>query len=178
MDGSAPPEVRRIRSEEGPALRELRLAALASDPLAFGSTLERERAFSPEEWQRRATAAASGGTEVIYFLADPGGPPHGMVGAFTDAGARLIVGMWVAPARRGNGGGAALLRAVLTWCRETSAETPVGLDVNPTQVAALRLYERHGFRQVGDARPLGHHPPARRWAMELVAEPTSPHDRV
>ncbi|MCI4324890.1 MAG: GNAT family N-acetyltransferase [Thermoplasmata archaeon] len=165
--------VRRIRDDEGPVLRVLRLAALGSDPLAFGSTLDREEGFSAEEWRDRATRGATSEREVIYVLTDEARPPHGMVGAFTEDGSRLLWEMWVAPSRRGEGGGEALLRAVLAWCRDHPGVKPVGLDVNPEQTAALRLYERHGFRRRGEARPLGHHPPAVRWAMELAAPPST-----
>jgi GNAT superfamily N-acetyltransferase len=165
--------VRRIRADEGPALRTLRVAALSSDPLAFGSTLEREESLGPEHWEERARDGSAGGTEAIFLLADSNRLPHGMVGAFTDNGTRHLWGMWVAPTRRKEGGGDALLRAVLSWCRENPGVGPVALDINPQQVGALRMYERHGFRKCGDERPLGHSPPAQRFAMELVDEPES-----
>jgi GNAT superfamily N-acetyltransferase len=173
MGTSATWSVRRIRVGEGPVLRSLRMAALSSDPLAFGSTLEVEEAHPLSLWEDRARAGADSDTDAIFFVTERARPPHGMLGAFTHEGSRYLWGMWVAPERRGEGAGEALLGSVLAWCHDHPAENPVRLDVNPTQVAALRLYERHGFRPDGALRPLGHHPPAMRQAMRLVERDSS-----
>ncbi|WP_210435493.1 hypothetical protein [Saccharopolyspora sp. ASAGF58] len=45
--------VRRVIDSELNALREARLHALAADPDAFGSTLDRERAEPMEFWRAR-----------------------------------------------------------------------------------------------------------------------------
>ncbi|MFI5415562.1 MAG: GNAT family N-acetyltransferase [Candidatus Lutacidiplasmatales archaeon] len=170
MRRGTPGTVRRIRADEGPALRTIRLAALASDPLAFGSTFDVEELHPPSHWGQRASAGAASDTDVILFLVHAASPPHGMVGAFTHEGSRYLWGMWVAPDRRGERAGAALLEAVLAWCAEHPAEHPVRLEVNPSQVAAVRLYERHGFRPSADDRPLGHHAPATKRPMQLVRD--------
>lgn len=170
--------IRRIRPEEGPALRAVRLAALASDPEAFGSTIDEEARHPGEHWARRARAGAESDTDAIFFLLDESNPPHGMVGAFTHERSRYLWGMWVAPERRGHGAGERLLKTVLGWCREHPGEKPVRLDVNPNQKAALRMYERHGFRPTGEDRPLGHHAPAlkrpMRWEPADTAATSSP----
>ncbi|HEV8049448.1 MAG TPA: GNAT family N-acetyltransferase [Thermoplasmata archaeon] len=157
--------VRRIRAEEGSVLRALRRSAVASDPLAFASTLEQEEAHPDALWDERARSGASSDSSAIFVAESNGRPPHGMVGAFTHEGSRFLWGMWVAPTRRGEGTGEALLAVVLAWCHDHPAEKPVRLDVNPTQVAAIHLYERHGFVWDGEERPLGHHPPAMRRGM-------------
>lgn len=160
--------VRRIWADEGPTLRTVRLAALASDPLAFGSTFQEEEPRPAGHWAQRAEAGATTGTDAIFFIADPEAAPYGMVGAFTHEGSRYLWGMWVAPERRGQRAGEALLDAVLEWCRQNPGEKPVRLDVNPSQIAALKMYQRHGFRRSAEDRPLGHHPPATKLPMELV----------
>jgi GNAT superfamily N-acetyltransferase len=155
------PGVRRIRADEGLALRAVRLAALSADPLAFGSTLERELPLPEAHWRQRSEEAASGTGSTIYLAADLDRAPYGMLGAFTpEDGSRHLWGMWVDPSRRGRGVGAALLNAVLAWCQEVHPPGPVWLDVNPDQRRAVRLYERQGFGWTGTERPLGHDAPA------------------
>lgn len=163
--------VRRVRPGDGPALRQLRLAALATDPLAFGSTLEREEALPEAHWSTLAENGASGSREATFVAVGTDAAPVGMIGAFTEGAARHLWGMWVVPARRRGGAGRALLRAVLEWCAEAAPGEPVRLDVNPVQEAAIRLYVAHGFRTSGEDQPLGHHEPSFARPMERSGGP-------
>ena len=65
------PAIRRIRAEEGPSLRALRLRALADAPMAFGSTLAREEAFTEDEFRARARIARRGEGGYGIELIDP-----------------------------------------------------------------------------------------------------------
>jgi hypothetical protein len=58
----------RVCEAEWPALRDTRLRALADSPEAFGSTLERETAFSEADWHEWARDAATGETETCYLV--------------------------------------------------------------------------------------------------------------
>ncbi len=71
MTGTLLPHIRRIRSDEGPKLRALRLHALAEAPTAFGSTLAVEQAFSDAVWRERAIGASLGEMEVICLFLPP-----------------------------------------------------------------------------------------------------------
>jgi ribosomal protein S18 acetylase RimI-like enzyme len=156
--GSAPAEVRRIRAAEAPALRNLRLAALASDPLAFGSEVARETAFPPEHWIERASEGAEDPEHPVWVAEIAAGTLVGMIGAFPDAGRFHLWGMWVAPELRGHRLGARLLDAALQWIAAQHPSSEVLLDVNPSQEAALRLYQRRGFVATGRTEPLPHRP--------------------
>ncbi len=59
-----------------------------------------------------------------------------------------VQGVWVAPAWRGQGVGAAAMAAVVRDALQRVAPT-VSLYVNDYNVAARRMYRRCGFRQVG-----------------------------
>ena len=151
--------VRRIRSGEGRRLRELRLRALADAPLAFGSTLAREEAFAEGVWQDRAALGATGESQVT-FVAEDGECWVGMVtGLVADPeGPRPeLVGMFVEPASRGRGIGAALVEAVAAWARERRMAR-LYLWVTSTNQAALALYRRCDFRPTGRSQPLDHTP--------------------
>jgi GNAT superfamily N-acetyltransferase len=150
--------VRRIRADEGLRLRALRLHALADAPTAFGSTLEREEAFTDAVWMERATRGAAGEDRVTY-VAEDGGRWVGIVTGLTedcDSGPSLV-GMFVEASVRGRGVGAALVEAVAGWAR-TRGAARLYLWVTSTNVAALRLYHRCEFKATGKQKPLDHTP--------------------
>jgi len=154
--GRGPVEIRRVRPDEWNAHRELRLKALAVDPLAFGSTLAREETFADELWKERTVRGAESKDSAL-FVADAGS--EGLVGMVVVTlleGRGHVFAMWVAPGRRREGIGGRLLDAGLNWFRARTSEGLLHLDVNPRQGDAVRLYENRGFRRTGSSSPLGH----------------------
>lgn len=152
--GDAPPvTLRRIRTEDWRELRELRLRALTSDPLAFSSTADDERSFSEARWQERATQGAASSDTCTWVAVSATGRLVGMlVGADVDGKPNLF-GMWVDPTLRGQGIGGALLDLAIVWARAVHPRADVRLEVNPSQVAAVRLYTSRGFEFTGAKRP-------------------------
>ncbi|MFM7685324.1 MAG: GNAT family N-acetyltransferase [Actinomycetota bacterium] len=145
--------IERIRPDDWVALRAVRIAALTDSPSAFGSTLERELAFSDADWQLRADASASG-SERATFLARSGGEVVGIVGGFVDGDAVELVSMWVAPPARGTGLGRSLVERVVEWTTDDTEAPRVDLWVVRGNDAALRLYESVGFAVTDDVQPL------------------------
>lgn len=154
--------VRRLRADEWRALRELRLRALAADPAAFGSTLERELAFTDATWQERSASA-----ERPTWVAERDGALVGLVSALPREEAAdevELVSMWVAPEARGSGAAPALIHALVAWARERGA-TRVSLWVNAANARAERAYARSGFARAGE--PVrGTHDPSR-WFVRM-----------
>ncbi|MFK8024356.1 MAG: N-acetyltransferase family protein [Ilumatobacter sp.] len=144
--------IRRIRPEDASELRRMRLAALTDMPSAFGSTLERELAFSDADWSRRATQSSTGPDSVMFF-AEADSEIVGLVGGFRTETATELVSMWVTPDARDLGVGRQLVDAVTEWAQEQPPER-VELWVTRGNAAALRLYETSGFRVTGDHQPL------------------------
>ena len=60
-------QVRQVRRGDEALLRELRLASLAADPQAFGSTYARH-ATRPPEWSERWAADSEAGTSQRTFV--------------------------------------------------------------------------------------------------------------
>ena len=124
--------------------RDLRYQVLRSDPDAFGSTLEREQAFTEEDWRQRV----GGGRSFVAWLGDR---PVGMGGFFAETpGSCWIVAMWVEPGARGRGIGRLVLESVLA---AVPADADVHLwvaDGNP----ARELYAKAGFVDSGEVAPL------------------------
>jgi hypothetical protein len=80
--------------------REVRLAALADAPYAFGSTLAREQSFDDATWRSRV---AQDDGMVALALAD--GQPVGTIATYTPplAEAPMLVAAWVEASARGRG---------------------------------------------------------------------------
>ena len=149
-------EVRPVRPDEAAALKALRLRALAEAPLAFGSTLARETAFTDDIWAERATSTH----ERCVFVALDEGRWVGIATALAhapDQPGPALVGMFVDPAQRGRGVVDALLDAAAGWVREHGGRQ-LYLWATSTNTPAVRAYARCGFHPTGDSRPLAHTP--------------------
>lgn len=144
--------------DDWPRLRELRLKALAQDPLAFGSTLAREAVFDEPLWQERVRNSSSGSAQSTLVALAPGERWVGMITLHYVEGAWRVFGMWVDPVVRGRGVGGRLLDLGIAWAEDAHPGAGVELSVNPRQTFAVRLYERRGFRFTGQEEPLGHTP--------------------
>ena len=117
--------VRRVRPGEGAALRDVRLAALADAPSAFGSTYAEESLLTSEDWAARASAASSGPQRATLFaVADDA--IVGLVGGYRPdlAFPRIeLVSMWTHPVARRTGVGRLLIGAVLDWATAYGGQT-------------------------------------------------------
>lgn len=162
--------VHRLRPDEWERLRDLRLRALALDPDAFFSTLDRERSFGEDDWRGRLADPAA----ATLVLVDAGGADAGLASSHParDPGAGEgdpfdLAAMWVEGGLRGSGAGALLLEAALRHA-EASGAHRVLLWVAAANERAIRFYRRHGFVPTGRT---GTFPPPRH-TPELEMERT------
>ena len=132
-------ELRRLRPDDWEAFREIRLRSLADSPDAFGSTLERERAYTEDDWRQRLTGP-------VYVVHDPG--PVAVGGLFDKDGVFHVWGMWTDPAHRGRGHARRVLDALI------APDVEAVLDVNVANTGARAAYERYGFVGTGQFEPL------------------------
>ncbi len=133
---------RQLHPDDWAIERDLRLAALAEAPSAFGSTLSAALGLDESDWRERLSRQV----RIATFLE---GRAVGMVGwAWAQspypAGEALLLGMWVAPSARGSGVGDALVAAAVADARRAGARI-IRLSVTPGNEPALRLYARNGF---------------------------------
>lgn len=162
--------VRRIAAGEGRLLRDVRLAALADAPSAFGSTYAGEVGRSDEEWEERARLGSVGGARATFFAVREDGRVVGLAGGYRDdeaPGDVHLVSMWADPVARRSGVGRALVQAVVDWATETGADV-VRLWVTRGNDAAHALYLRMGFEDTGDVQPLPSDPCKDEIAMTRV----------
>lgn len=141
--------VTRLRPDDWETLRDVRLAALADAPDAFGSTLAREQAFDEAEWQRRIATSPS-------FLAWRDGEPVGLVGVLNraeisgqgSAQGWELVAMWVKSDARGGEAAHLLAAAVIETVRAAQASR-LNLWVAEDNARARAFYLRAGFEPTG-----------------------------
>ncbi len=143
--------VRRLQPGEWQAYRAIRLRALADAPEAYGSTLALEQGLPDDTWTTRVAKSAVSGIDCA-LVAEQGGRLGGLPWAKVDAedaGRVNLFQVWVAPEWRGRGVAAALLDEALAWARSRGTRV-VHLGVNNANAGAIRLYQRAGFRQIGE----------------------------
>ena len=147
--------VREITADDWELMRDVRLAALAESPSAFGSSYAREVAFTEEQWRGRISERS-----VTFFAHEEsadsvsaGKAPAGLAGVYVEEGAANLVSMWVRPAARGLGVGKALVEAAAAWAKANDFGT-LFLWVTESNPSARRLYEGCGFTPTGQRQPL------------------------
>lgn len=157
-----PLTVRAASEPDWADLRDLRLQALTETPLAFGSTLARELAFTESDWRGRASRAG----QVLAWVDDV------LVGTAVGVPEGDIVhlaGMYVDPTQRGQGCADRLIETVIENARLAGAGR-VLLWVTEVNLVAERCYTRHGFVRTGRDQPLPHTPGVFGQEMELRLE--------
>jgi ribosomal protein S18 acetylase RimI-like enzyme len=161
-------KIRTLEPADWPTHRLLRLRALEESPDAFAATHAEQAARPLESWAARLEAAAA--SDVDYpLVAELDGVPVGLAWAKVDGSDPAVVEIfqvWVSSAARGQGVAAALLREAISWARSRGART-VKLDVTQGDTAAVRLYLREGFRDVGEPVPFRPGSPLLSQAMYL-----------
>ena len=86
--------------------------------------------------------------EVTVLVARSAGKALGMVALIDNSdGTAELKRMFVTPAARGRGIAAALIRSLETVAADAGTRT-VRLETGPLQHAAIRLYERSGYRPI------------------------------
>ena len=155
--------VRRIRSDEWQAVRELRLES-TSDPdanIAFLETPAQVAARSEQFWRERAELAAGSETAAQFvavvddawvgslsvLVRATGQTDH--LGRFVDDRRADVVGVYVNPAHRGTGAIDLLLAAAAEWVTSLGL-TRLSLDVHRDNPRAQGAYRRAGFVPTGE----------------------------
>lgn len=141
-------EILELTPEDWPVWRELRLAALAEAPYAFGSRLSDWQGEGDREQRWRDRLAIPGSYNIVAVRdEEPVGMASGVPGARD--GVVELISMWVDPRARGKHVGDRLMRAVEEWARERGSES-LRLAVVPGNEQAVGLYRRNGFKETGE----------------------------
>lgn len=132
-----------------PELRELRLAALQTNPEAFASTHAAEIVATNGHWIDWLTRTQASKKDFLRF-AEYNNTLVGMIGAHLDEeqeNAKLI-SMFVMPQYREKGIGALLLQGICQSIAENLLIKYIYLKVNTRNEKAIDLYEKFGFEKI------------------------------
>jgi GNAT superfamily N-acetyltransferase len=146
--------VRRVGPAEAMALREVRLRALAQAPEAFAMDVAHESRHEPAHWE---ALAADDAEHVVLVAEDDDGHLAGMAGGHwrdRERGVAQLWGLWVDPALRGSGAGAALVRGILAWATGAGARFVRLGVIDPGGEAVTVFYERLGFVALDEPSPM------------------------
>ncbi len=141
------PDIRRLTHADAEQYRHLRLLGLQTHPDSFGAAWEDEAEHAAAWFADRLTRL------TVFGATRPGTPGLGAIAGFrVEPGAKLrhkgvLWGMFVHPDYRGTDLGDRLVACILDHARDTVEE--VRLTVGASNRAAIRLYERAGFRCYG-----------------------------
>lgn len=138
-------EVHQLVADDWQRFRAIRLRSLLDAPDAFGSTHDQVAARPLSEWPGMIES-------IPTFLATSGHEDVGLVRCAPDrdrADSAWLISMWVAVAARGAGVGDLLVDRVVDFARSAGRER-LWLDVADANLAAIRLYARHGFEPTGE----------------------------
>ncbi|WP_350347979.1 GNAT family N-acetyltransferase [Agromyces sp. G08B096] len=145
--------IRTTREDDWAAVRALRLEMLRDYPLAFGETLEHALQVEEAVWRQRARRGETPGQTSVVAIEGERWVGH-MGGYFPDAATGpMLVGVYVAPDRRGDDWGVSrgLLAAVEEWAAQYGST--LRLEVHEDNPRAQRFYEKLGFTLTGSSRP-------------------------
>lgn len=146
-----PVELRRVRPEDWPSSRALRLEALADTPIGFLETLEQAQQADDATWQQRAARGAEGG-DAFQVLAWDGERPVGTCVSFVRDGRTWLAAVYLSPGARGRGLLAEMVERCADWARQGGAPELV-LEVHETNVRARAAYAKLGFVDTGRTTP-------------------------
>jgi ribosomal protein S18 acetylase RimI-like enzyme len=144
-------EIRTLTADDASEYWRLRLEALQGDPEAFSASAEEHVSLTMDEVRRRLGADGSG---MLVIGAFEDGLLVGMAGFYSERGLKSrhkgrIWGVYVTPAKRGEGVGRKVLQTALDRGAATPGIEQILLSVTATQTAAIALYRSLGFESFG-----------------------------
>ena len=141
-------DIKRLSQNKWKDYQRIRLEALESDPIAFGSSYTEEKEFGAEVWKNRI------GNTLFALIENK---PIGMVGYLfnnkpSNKHVASIFGMYVSKEYRNRGVGFQLLNNVMLSIKENKDIRKIKLSVNPRQIYAVKLYRKYGFNSTGRSK--------------------------
>ncbi len=143
-------QIRILNESDVEGYRNLRLRALQTNPESFGSTYEKELAYSLETFKERVRPSQ----EKFVLGAYDGETLIGMAVFVRETDRKTyhrgnIYSMYVAPETRGQGVAKAILLDLIEKARNEEGIEQLHLTVVSSNLSAKKLYESLGFETYG-----------------------------
>ncbi|WP_168118979.1 GNAT family N-acetyltransferase [Paenibacillus sp. HB172176] len=143
--------IRILTETDAEAYQAIRLTALTINPEAFGSTYEREAAFSIADVRQRIKPSAK---QCVLGAFDMSETLIGIVTLLRESGKKTshkanVYGLFVSENQREIGVGRALMEALLHEARRMDGVEQLNLSVAASNAGAIKLYQAMGFRSYG-----------------------------
>jgi L-amino acid N-acyltransferase YncA len=152
--------IRRLVAGDALLYWQLRNRGLMEFPDAFTTSYEEGVATPPEKLAKRFGDRDNGNDDFVLGAFEQDRTLVGFIGFERETRCKvrhnaLVLGMYVAPAMRGQGVGKKLLATLIEECQELDGLELIRLTVTETNRAACTLYARAGFVTFGvEARAL------------------------
>lgn len=118
------------------------------EPRHIKALAELEQLCFEEPWSERALAEELENPQAVFLIAEAGGKTMGYAGMHDILGEGYIDNVAVFPHARSCGVGTSLMQALCSYGKEKGLSF-ITLEVRPSNVPALALYRKFGFRQEG-----------------------------
>ncbi|HEX8289454.1 MAG TPA: GNAT family protein [Pyrinomonadaceae bacterium] len=137
--------IRQINVDDWLIFSEIRLKALQTDPLVFGSSYEKESQFIEADWRERLEARDSA---VFMLFADE--TPFGITGVsvFRDDPTKrtaILWGSWLAPEFRGKGLSDLMYKARIDWAKAHPGIERIIVSHRASNLASKYANQKQGF---------------------------------
>ena len=137
--------IRKLDEDEWHIFRQIRLEALATDPVIFGSTHAGESERTEEQW-REPLRSPKGSVFVLF----DDHAPKGITGIVLDRDdpserTALLWGSWLAPELRGNGLSRMLYESRINWAREHPTIERIIVSHRASNLASKFANQNFGF---------------------------------
>lgn len=137
--------IRHLNEDDWRLLAQVRLKALKTDPLVFGSNYEYESKFTEADWKSRLTTNNS----AIFMLFDEE-TPIGMTSISVDredasGKTALLWGSWLEPEYRGKGLSNLIYKTRIEWAKSQPEIEKIIVSHRASNVASKYANQKHGF---------------------------------
>lgn len=137
--------IRQLNEDDWREFSQIRLKALKTDPLVFGSNYEKESHLSEADWRSRVQTEDS----AVFMVLDDE-TPIGMTGVAVDRDnptkkTAIFWGSWLEPEFRGKGLSDLIYKARINWAKAHPTVETIIVSHRASNLASKYANQKHGF---------------------------------